>query len=295
MKPLRKRNAVVIAAAVAALLWAYTLSMLANHFTSAREQEAANLEVWQARHDAGRAALERQDYGTAESFLEENLRFAEDLDWPGDSYVDGSAFALGRCLRDGKTQPRKARMLFERCLAIREANDGTDSITLMPSLRHLSELCLELGDIDASLAYAQRDLAIREHAFGIGDRQLFGSLTNVAAALERQGKYAAALPFRERIVVLERELYRDKTFEFSRALYEQAEILRIQGEYATAEPVYRQSVSLLEAQGTLWAISLKGKAAHGWTEVLRGLGRTEEADTLEAKTMRMQSEELPGE
>ncbi len=294
MKPLRTRHAVLITAAVFTVFWCAATTLVIGFFSRQGERDMKMATELERQRDAGAGAIESGRYDAAERCLQGALEFAESAYGEDNSYVASTAHSLA-CLYRRQGKREQARPLFERCLSIHERLDGPESLHLTAALGHLSALCLELGDIDASLAHAERDLDIQEREFGIGDPRLSGSLKNVAAALERQGKHAAALPFRERIVVLEGERYHNRSFEFARALYQQAEILRIQGEYALAEPVYRQSLNLLETQDTPWAIRLKERAALGCIEVLRGLGRSDETDALEAKTMRMQSEELPGE
>jgi hypothetical protein len=96
----------------------------------------------------------------------------------------------------------EALPLYERALAIREAQLGPEHPGTAASLNHLAGLHQAMGNHAKALPLHERALAIREAQLGPEHPSTANSLNNLAVLHEAMGNHAKALPLHERALAI---------------------------------------------------------------------------------------------
>ena len=180
------------------------------------------------RLQEGRDALERRDYGTAESRFREAREIYPDFIGPGNPYQGLAAVYRERGER------AKLVAILEQYLTVSEFG--------VEEARELGELYAEDGDIDRALAYLARSLNVAPYDVPTLDR--------LAELYEAKGRYGQAVEARRAILALSPVDKANAYFELARSLYNNSEIdaaKRAVLQSLELAPGYREAQKLLLA------------------------------------------------
>lgn len=235
---------------------------------------------WEQLQDDGYALMKAGNYDDAEASFRAALSYAEERFIVQPSREGTSAFALGGVLL---LQERfeEGRSHFERNLQIREEEDGKSSPALCTVLGRLVDVCIETGDFDAALDYAQRAVSIREAERLSADPELPPALRNLARVYEKQKQYAIALRIRARIVQLMEDQERVLARDLGIAYYREALIHNVLEDYGVAEELYQKGLAALRGSVEPEAECLV-LLVREYARLLDATGRADEASRLRA-------------
>ena len=140
-------------------------------------------------------------------------------------------------------------------------------------------MCVELGDLDAALGYAQRAVSIREAEDRSPNPKLTSALSDLAEIHEKQKNYKAALAIRGQVVgIIESEM-RARRRELAIARFWEGLMHNLLDDYGAAEKCYEESLSVLSEVDTPdgeWT----SEVVRAYAQLLEMTGRTDEAVRL---------------
>jgi tetratricopeptide (TPR) repeat protein len=148
----------------------------------------------------------------------------------------------------GRAELARARQLFERALAIDQAQLGPTHPHTAACLTNLGNVLRDLGDLPAARDHQQRALAIHEAQLGPDHPDVARSLNNLAAVLHDLGELPAARTTLERgLAIQETQLGPDHP-DVARSLSNLAAVLRGLGDLPAARASLERALTILEAQ-----------------------------------------------
>ena len=179
----------------------------------------------------------------------------------------------------GRARYADARVLYERALAIREAQFGGQHVTTARSLDNLANVLVHLGELTDARSLHERALRIRESSLGADHPDTAQSLNNLANVLADLDDLGAARTLYERALRI-REVHLGPDHPATaNSLSNLASVLRDQGDPVGARPLYERAVAIFErrfgADHPATAQSLNNLAS-----VLRDHGDSERARPL---------------
>ena len=180
------------------------------------------------RLQEGRDALERKDYGTAETRFREALEIYPDFINPGNPYQGLAAVYRERGER------AKLIAILEQYLAVSEYG--------VEEARELGELYAEDGDTERALVYLARSLTVEPYDVPTLDR--------LAELYDAKGRHAQAVEARRAILALSPVDKANAYFELAQSLYNNNEITaakRAVLQSLELAPGYREAQKLLLA------------------------------------------------
>lgn len=193
--------------------------------------------------------------------------------------IDRAATFLGTTGRVAEARP-----LFERALALDEAEHGPDSTEVSTSLHNLARILSDLGLDSEAEALFIRALAIDEPVYGIESPRIVAPLSSLGRVISRQGRHEEALPLLERsLAICEADESPNKS-KIAVSLTNLSQTLSYLGRHEEALPLDQRALAIMEtAYGPHhpWvATSLINVAVD-----LRLLGRVDEAQPLAERAL----------
>jgi len=193
-------------------------------------------------------------------------------------------------LRD-RARYGEAESLYQRALAIREQQLGSEHPLVAAPLNGLANLYREQGKYAEAESLYQRALAIFEQQLGSEHPQVAYPLNNLGDLYSDQGKYAEAEPlFQRALAIFGQQLGPDPPL-MAYPLNNLALLYWRQGKYAEAEPLYRRALAirerLLGPKHPLVAYPLDGLA-----ELYREQGKYAEAEPLYLRALSIWEQNL---
>ena len=191
-----------------------------------------------ARYDEAMPLAER-----ALSFFE-RLAVENELD-DKDSRVSAALLNLGRLLQV-KEDYRRAEILYQRALKIREQALGQDHPDVARAINYIAGLHNERGDYAVAEQLVKRSLAIREKALGPEHVDVGQSLNNLSLLYRTMGNYPAAEQAIERAISIWEKALGPEDLRVSGALMNQALLLQERGDYFRAEQLFGRALAIKE-------------------------------------------------
>ncbi|QRO00167.1 tetratricopeptide repeat protein [Archangium violaceum] len=157
-----------------------------------------------------------------------------------------TAFEEGVRLEDAGRHA-EAVPLFERALALREAELGGTHPDVATSLDILANLYAHLGFYARAEPLHERALAIRESALGEDHPDVASSLSHLARLYQFQGRYGRARPLHERALAIRESALGKDHPDVAASLNSLATLHQLQGRYGQAEALYARALAIHEA------------------------------------------------
>ena len=190
------------------------------------------------------ALFPNMDYGKTRAWLETGRQAVRDLLGEHSGPYAACLSNLGLLLTI-EGNPRGARLLVERALAIREATLPSGHPDVATSLITVA-LALQAGNAPAAASgMLDRALAIQEAAFGPGHREVATTLVLVARAALARAELPAAGRLLDRALGIF-EAADPRSYEVAACLRELGAVRHQQGDFRAARPLLERSVALHE-------------------------------------------------
>ncbi|MCP3959596.1 MAG: tetratricopeptide repeat protein [bacterium] len=261
-----------------------------GRFTEARKTYAAALKslekafgedhpaVAMILNNLGNLHYERGRYEEAEKHHLRALEVREK--YFGDQHPD-VAMSHGNLanLYDDRGKTEKARSYYAKACEGFESSLGPDHTEVALCCKNLARLYSEQGRHEAAAGLLHRALAIYEETFGEDHTEVAFTLAELAfVEIAREDYDRAAEYFERELEILDRVLGEDHV-EVARELNNLAETYKLQQRHEEAEPLFVRALAILEAAPE--QRDLRGQVRDGYVELLRRLGRSGEAISLE--------------
>jgi serine/threonine protein kinase/Tfp pilus assembly protein PilF len=217
----------------------------------------------------------------------------------------------------------EAELLYRQGLAVDTQLFGNDHAQVAMDLYNIGNVETGKGNLGQGIELYQRARAIWEKRFGPEHPFVAAALTSQSNALGTQNRHREALPLLERALAIRqktlapdhpfiatthnelgiaarqagrfddadkhlqvalemrRKALEPNSFYIALTLGAQADLARDRKRYVQAEELYRRAMAQWEASGRDEAVSTT--ITHGYVEMLRRLGRNQEAAALEAR------------
>jgi len=212
--------------------------------------------------------------------LEESVAIKEETLGPEHPGLAKSLLNLADTLRPD--DPERALPYADRALDIQAAALGPMHPVLASGLSIRGTALAAAGDLQRALEDHRRALAIREQAFGAVHTSVAISLDRIATVHERAGDHALARPLYERSLAIREELLEPDSRYISASLYNLLNCLTNLQDFEAGLPLAERLVAVDEhLYGEGSSSALESMALQ--VTVLEGLGRVDEAATLEAR------------
>jgi len=257
--------------------------------------------LWQQKYNAGKTALEAQQYSAAEkslseamniatSFGKDDLRYAQTcnelaLVYSGEEkYQDAEKFFL-RAFESYKRikgpddpliamewnnlgglyelagKPDSAEPLFLRALAILEKKYGEASAELVVDLNALADYYNGAQRIDDAMKFAKRSMDISVKTWGDDSSRLIGSLKVLSSGYFIQKKYTDAEPLLRRLLVITQKASATNSEDLLWALEAMSEVCAKQGHYNEAEQTILRALAIRKTSLPAETSNLTSQAA----------------------------------
>ncbi len=204
------------------------------------ESTAARADLYYTLATLYRAS---QQFEQAEAAMEQALPLAKRMD--DDLLLARYDDELAQVYHDwGKYDD--ALPLYERAIAIREAQFGFDHPSTATSLNNLAELLRVMGQYGEALPLYERALAITEKQLGPDHPDIAASLNNLAELLRAMGQYGEARPLYERALGIDEKALGPDHPDTAIDLNNLAGLLRAMGQYGEARPLYERALAIFE-------------------------------------------------
>ena len=233
---------------------------------------------WEKANAAGMKALQEARYTEAEQHLTAALKQAEKFG-EQDARLATSLKNLA-VLYQAQFKFEQAELLVKQTLAIDEKTLGPEHPDMATAVHNLAVLYRYQGKYAEAEPLFKRALAIQEKALGPENQAVATSLVSLANFYRDQGKYAKAEAHYQRALPIYEKALGPEHPEVAGILASQALLYSIQGKYAEAEPLFKRALPIFEK-----ALGPEQVAAslELYADVLREMGRDEEAKKLEAR------------
>jgi tetratricopeptide (TPR) repeat protein len=176
----------------------------------------------------------------------------------------------------------EAAKVAREALTVAEEVFGPSDPSLARSLSDLAELYRVAGQLAQAEPLQLRALAIREKALGPRHPHVAQSLSALGHLYKAQGRYGKAQASYERALSINEAALGSEDFTVANDLNNLAELAVAQGNFGSAAGLYRRLLDILERTADL----ASGELAMTWEKYahcLRQLGKTREAEQIEAK------------
>jgi tetratricopeptide (TPR) repeat protein len=148
----------------------------------------------------------------------------------------------------GRARYGDARVLYERALAIREAELGGHHVTTARSLDNLANVLVHLGELADARALHERALRIRESSLGADHPDTAQSLNNLANVLADLDDLDTARTLYERALQIREVRLGPDHPATANSLSNLASVLRDQGDSGGARSLYERALVIFEAR-----------------------------------------------
>jgi tetratricopeptide (TPR) repeat protein len=249
--------------------------------SSAQTMTAERFQDWYHYNNFGRDALNRGDLDAASKCFRQAIEFARpavasDPQPLARSYTDLSMVLV----RQGRAD--EAEPMAEWALGVRERRFGSDSVPAAQTLHVLALIASAQKRYPRAEALLGRSLAIWEKQLPPNDPRLAIYLNDLATLYSFQRKYAQAEPLFQQVLEFSPRDLPANHPDRAVSLIGLASLFAAQGEFDRAESFDRQLLALLAKMPSTSYTSIAGSLEPYLTQ-LRKLGRTAEADALEAQ------------
>jgi tetratricopeptide (TPR) repeat protein len=140
----------------------------------------------------------------------------------------------------------RARLLYERALAIHEQALDPSHPEIAASLHNLADLLRDQGDPAAARSLYERALTIREQALGPSHPETAASLLGLADVLRDHGDFSTARLLIERALTIHEEAFGPGNPVTGASLGNLASLLQDQGDLAAARPLFERALAIYE-------------------------------------------------
>lgn len=241
-----------VAAALAALLVAFSVTTAVQARRVARERDRANREAEASRQvsdfltglfkvsDPGEA---RGNSVTAREILDQGAdKIAKELqDQP---LVQARLMTTMGQVYQSLGLYDQALPLLRSALETRRKALGREDPDVASSLEHLGYLWIARGDYAAAEPLLQESLSLRRALLGEGHPDVATSLATLGELSYDKGDLAAAEDHYRRSLEIRRQAFGDARVEVADSMNSLAVTLKAKGDYAEAEAMYRESLAM---------------------------------------------------
>jgi tetratricopeptide (TPR) repeat protein len=241
---------------------------------------AAAIEHWQKEFEAGRKATQEHNYAEAEKILQEAAKDAEAISPAGNQL----SMTLQQLAWLYITQRNfvEAEKALSRGIQADQSNLPMHPETLAVDVEALAEVYMMQSKFnDAELQYS-RSLEFWEKAFGPRDPRFGNAVDRVANSYSSHQMFDKAEPLYLRYLKMTEEYYGVDHVNVADPIDHLGALYFASHKYEQAEPLYRRALALKEKQFGVSSPMLNG-TLHTLADILRNLGRIDEARQLEAR------------
>ncbi len=139
----------------------------------------------------------------------------------------------------------EAQKIYEKILAIRQAELGSQHIDLVEDLNKLAEVLWVQGNFRQAEPFVRRGVTILESTHPVDGLRLAEGLRILAGLFFQQGKFEPSIPFLEHALLLKKAALGDDHRDVGNLLREYAKLLKKMGRTAEAEKHYMQAKQIL--------------------------------------------------
>ncbi len=139
----------------------------------------------------------------------------------------------------------EAQKIYEKILAIRQAELGSQHIDLVEDLNKLAEVLWVQGNFRQAEPFVRRGVTILESTQPVDGLRLAEGLRILAGLFFQQGKFEPSIPFLEHALLLKKAALGDDHRDVGNLLREYAKLLKKMGRTAEAEKHYMQAKKIL--------------------------------------------------
>jgi len=139
----------------------------------------------------------------------------------------------------------EAQKIYEKILAIRQAELGSQHIDLVEDLNKLAEVLWVQGNFRQAEPFVRRGVTILESTQPVDGLRLAEGLRILAGLFFQQGKFEPSIPFLEHALLLKKASLGDDHRDVGNLLREYAKLLKKMGRTAEAEKHYMQAKKIL--------------------------------------------------
>jgi len=139
----------------------------------------------------------------------------------------------------------EAQKIYEKILAIRQAELGSQHVELVDDLNKLAEVLWVQGNFRQAEPFVRRAVTILETTQPIDPLKLAEGLRILAGLFFQQGKFEPSIPFLEHALLLKRSSLGEDHRDVGNLLREYAKLLKKMGRTAEAEKHYLQAKKIL--------------------------------------------------
>lgn len=144
----------------------------------------------------------------------------------------------------------EAQKIYEKILAIRQAELGSQHIDLVDDLNKLAEVLWVQGNFRQAEPFVRRGVTILESTHPVDGLRLAEGLRILAGLFFQQGKFEPSIPFLEHALLLKKASLGDEHRDVGNLLREYAKLLKKMGRTAEAEKHYMQAKKILAKSPT---------------------------------------------
>ena len=137
--------------------------------------------------------------------------------------------------------------LYERALALREAQAGPDAPVLLPLLNNLALLYRETADYGRAFRFAERARSIAESHNAVETADGAAAFANLGAIEQVQGNLVGARKELGRALSIREKLFDPSDPRIAESLSDLALADRAESRFKTAAELYRRALAVLEA------------------------------------------------
>lgn len=139
----------------------------------------------------------------------------------------------------------EAQKIYEKILAIRQAELGSQHIELVDDLNKLAEVLWVQGNFRQAEPFVRRAVTILETTQPVDPLRLAEGLRILAGLFFQQGKFEPSIPFLEHALLLKKASLGEDHRDVGNLLREYAKLLKKMGRTAEAEKHYLQAKKIL--------------------------------------------------
>jgi serine/threonine protein kinase/tetratricopeptide (TPR) repeat protein len=226
------------------------------------------------------AIFEQGRLPEAESLYRRGLGVDTQLFGNAHSQVAMDFYNIGN-VETGKGNLREGIELYRRARAIWERRFGPDHPYVAAALTSQSNALITENRHAEALPLLERALAIRQKTLASDHPFIATTHNELGIAARQAGRFDDAEKHLRLALEMRRKSLEPNSYYIALTIGAQADLERDRKRYAEAEKLYRQAMAQWEASGRDEPVSTT--IIHGYVEMLRGLGRNQEAAALEAK------------
>lgn len=142
----------------------------------------------------------------------------------------------------------EAQKIYEKILAIRQAELGSQHVELVDDLNKLAEVLWVQGNFRQAEPFVRRAVTILESTQPCDSLKLAEGLRILAGLFFQQGKFEPSIPFLEHALLLKRQALGEEHRDVGNLLKEYAKLLKKMGRTAEAEKHYLQAKKILSKE-----------------------------------------------